>query len=596
MSAIAFGVTLLLALTAPAHSTSISRRDASVYSTCKHDFAYTWDDGPYTWQEEIVDEFNCIGGKTTFFVNGNHDGCIYSEDNVQRLRYAFEAGHQIGIQSWSRADLSQLSEADIDTEIQRLDVALIKILGVRPKFLRPTTSLPDSVASYIQNKWGKTLVGYDKYTDDYSGDVSENIHQFYQGLAAEGSGHPHIAMSHQTQAPALDALDLGSAEALIDAGIKLVTASQCLDLPAYETVGGYGVRDSTWTCDSWTAPSTNPTCAQRYTVKDGDKTCSNIGSKFGLSGADIYLANPSLNCDDVWTWTSVCIPPAPTSPPKVDCVQTYNAAQGDTCQSIATKFGTTAEKVHAANTFVTCNDIWSGTPICVPASTGTITCASTYYSKSGDTCDSIGSKNGLTGTAIKNANTFLTCTDIWAGTPICIPTGGNTGTTDPTTPTTPTCASTYYSKAGDTCDSIGSKNGLTGTAIKNANTFLTCTDIWAGTPICIPTGGSNTVTCVSQYTAGDNETCTTVGTKFGLDATAVYNANKFVGCNDIWKGTNLCIPPGGRDCTNTIRSWPGATCNDIAGAYGTTAENIKFWNSWVNCNDIWTDTYICVSH
>jgi hypothetical protein len=105
MSAIAFGITLLLALTAPAHSVSLNRRDASVYSTCKHDFAYTWDDVgsrlvgrkhllisysflfrarivckilekcvwtllsallPLAWQDEIVDEFNCIGGKTTF--------------------------------------------------------------------------------------------------------------------------------------------------------------------------------------------------------------------------------------------------------------------------------------------------------------------------------------------------------------------------------------------------------------------------------------------------------------------------------------------------------------------------------------------------
>ncbi|CAG8625691.1 16356_t:CDS:2, partial [Acaulospora colombiana] len=540
-----------------------------------------------------------------------------------------------------RADLSQLSEADIDTEIQRLDIALIKILGVKAKFIRPTTSLPDSVASYIESKWGKTIVGYDKYSDDYSGDLSQSIYQFYQGLAAEGSGHPHMSMAHQTQAPALDALDLGSAEALIDAGIKLVTAAQCLDLPAYETVGGYGVRDSTWTCDSYTPPSTSPTCTQTYTTKDGDKTCSKIASKFsGVSATDIYLANPFLNCADVWSGTPVCIPTASSSPPKVDCVQTYTASQGDTCQSIATKFGTTAEKVHAANTFVTCTDICDGskrphlrfdllfqvwcvysqnlsvtneltihtgdtcdsigskngltgtaiknantfltcTDIWAGGNTGTTnpttpttpTCASTYYSKAGDTCDSIGTKNGLTGTAIKNANTFLTCTDIWAGTPICIPTGG---TTNPTTPTTPTCASTYYSKSGDTCDSIGTKNGLTGTAIKNANTFLACTDIWAGTPICIPTGGSNTPTCVSQYTAGDNETCTTVGTKFGLSATAIYNANTFVGCNDIWKGTNLCIPPGGRDCTNTIKSWPGATCNDIARAYSTTAENIKF--------------------
>ncbi|KAG8770790.1 hypothetical protein FRC16_006221, partial [Serendipita sp. 398] len=37
----------------------------------------------------------------------------------------------------SHRNLATLSEAEIDYEIQRLDEAFIKILGVRPKFLRP---------------------------------------------------------------------------------------------------------------------------------------------------------------------------------------------------------------------------------------------------------------------------------------------------------------------------------------------------------------------------------------------------------------------------------------------------------------------------
>jgi len=38
--------------------------------------------------------------------------------------------------TWSHANLQSISFAQIDYEIQRLDEAFVKILGVRPKFLR----------------------------------------------------------------------------------------------------------------------------------------------------------------------------------------------------------------------------------------------------------------------------------------------------------------------------------------------------------------------------------------------------------------------------------------------------------------------------
>jgi hypothetical protein len=70
------------------------------------------------WEDEIVDEFDCAAAKTTFckqrhlsslvplimitvpVVKGNYQSCIYSEENVQRLRYAFEAGHQVASSGW----------------------------------------------------------------------------------------------------------------------------------------------------------------------------------------------------------------------------------------------------------------------------------------------------------------------------------------------------------------------------------------------------------------------------------------------------------------------------------------------------------------
>ncbi|KAG8814448.1 Carbohydrate esterase 4 protein, partial [Serendipita sp. 401] len=53
------------------------------------------DDGPHTAHDDIRAAFDNVGGKTTFFVNGDNWSCIYSQANVDALRRSFEAGHQI---------------------------------------------------------------------------------------------------------------------------------------------------------------------------------------------------------------------------------------------------------------------------------------------------------------------------------------------------------------------------------------------------------------------------------------------------------------------------------------------------------------------
>ena len=276
--------------------------------------------------------------------------------------------------------MNSMTNAQIDEQILRLDQAIIKILGVRPKVFRAPASLTSSsVISYIQSKHGKTIVTSDAPSNDAAqGATGSSVYSFFQSLAAGGSSTRRLSQSSETSQAALDAMDQGSVEVLAMAGIKLVTVAQCLDISPYETVGTYGVRDASWTCDgAWTAPSTSTNCQQTYTTQAGENTCTKIAAKFsGLSGADIYFANPSLNCQDIWQWTSVCIPPGrflickcvrpPLTPPfflapgtsTIVCSQTYVAQSGEnTCSKIAAKFGTSAELVSAANRQVNCEDI-----------------------------------------------------------------------------------------------------------------------------------------------------------------------------------------------------------------------------------------------
>jgi hypothetical protein len=114
-----------------------------VISQCNRGFAYTWDDGPSIYNTDLVNKFSSRGGRTTFceyyfnpwslsglslvlgshflasvqpsayidspfsVVNGDTGSCIYEDANVQRLRYAYENGMQIG--TFSQADHTILS-------------------------------------------------------------------------------------------------------------------------------------------------------------------------------------------------------------------------------------------------------------------------------------------------------------------------------------------------------------------------------------------------------------------------------------------------------------------------------------------------------
>ncbi|KAK4442800.1 hypothetical protein QBC34DRAFT_312355 [Podospora aff. communis PSN243] len=58
------------------------------------------------------------------------------------------------------------------------------------------------------------------------------------------------------------------------------------------------------------APSSNPRCAQWYSVHEGD-TCQKISITFGITLDDLLFLNPQLNqnCTNLWLNTSYCVQP-----------------------------------------------------------------------------------------------------------------------------------------------------------------------------------------------------------------------------------------------------------------------------------------------
>lgn len=522
---------------------------------CNSGFSYTWDDGPHIHHHDINTAFNEAGGKTTFYLNGNNYGCIYSEDNVNAIRESYLAGHQIAHHTWSHPFLTKKQTMEeVDEEIGRLNDAFVRILGVKPKFFRPPYGdINEQIAQRIQQKWGMTVVIWSDDSKDASGNPSQLYnYNYYTNLAQTSPNAPHLALSHETVDGSVLALQQGTARNLKNAGANLVTTAQCLGVEAYETVTGYfGDRDDSWTCDGpWipadfssttststptstsstsTSTSTSPTSSPTgtcitYTAKAGD-TCAKIAAAYGVTVDSIKNANPSwLNCDNIWEWTPVQV-----------C-----GSSGTTSTSTSTSISTsTSTSTSSAST---------GNP------TGS---CFTYTAKNGDTCAKLSATYGVTVDSIKNSNpSWLNCDDIWEWTPvqICGSLGTTTTSSSSTSVPTGSCI-TYTAKNGDTCAKIGAAYGLSADAIKNANpSWLNCDSIWEWTPVQV-CGGSTTTSSSSAptatatnpictaYTAKKGDTCAKIAAEYGVTVDAIKSSNpSWLNCDDIWEYTPLCLP------------------------------------------------------
>ncbi|KAG8816856.1 hypothetical protein FRC19_011760 [Serendipita sp. 401] len=142
-------------------------------------------------------------------------------------------------------------------------------------------------------------------------------------------------------------------------------------------------------------PSTSSIRCQFQLISQKDDTCKSIGAGWGFSEAQIFDANPFLDCNNIWVGTPICMPDVP----RLSTSTIANPTISTIVSTATSSFGR-------------------------PSSTTTsssIRCQFQVTSQKDDTCSSIGIHWGFSGSEIWQANPFLDCENIWIGTPICIP-------------------------------------------------------------------------------------------------------------------------------------------------------------------------------
>ncbi len=99
--------------------------------------ALSFDDGPDPeWTPKILDILKQYNVKGTFFMIGE-----VAEDNVGVMQRVFREGHEIGNHTWFHPDISEISNRQVDLELNLTERLFAAKLGVQPLYFRPPYSI-----------------------------------------------------------------------------------------------------------------------------------------------------------------------------------------------------------------------------------------------------------------------------------------------------------------------------------------------------------------------------------------------------------------------------------------------------------------------
>ncbi|KAI5793334.1 hypothetical protein EDC01DRAFT_655925 [Geopyxis carbonaria] len=215
----------------------------SIIRSCKSSpdpkrVALTFDDGPFSYTDELLDILASYGVKATFFVTGINlsKGAIDDPANpwAAMIRRAYAAGHQIASHTWSHADLSTLTAARQATEMVKLEMALRNVIGRIPTYMRPPYVSCDAQCLATLGRLGYHVVYYDLDTQDFKNNrpetnqVSKDIVRDY---LVRTTVDDYVSIAHDIHEQTVRNLTVYMLDEMVRYGWKGVSFGECVDDP-----------------------------------------------------------------------------------------------------------------------------------------------------------------------------------------------------------------------------------------------------------------------------------------------------------------------------------------------------------------------------
>ena len=190
--------------------------DDGTYDPSQHKtrIAFTFDDGPGEYTDELLDCLEENNAHATFFMLGQNVGSW--ESTVQRMA---DIGCEIGSHSWDHPNLYDLSMDSVAKQFSDTDAALEKACGQKASVARaPYGNWSDDIISTV----GKPFFTWSLDSLDWSYlDVNKDYDAVINGDLTDGS----IILMHDIHEPSVQAA-IKMIPELVQKGYKLMTVSE----------------------------------------------------------------------------------------------------------------------------------------------------------------------------------------------------------------------------------------------------------------------------------------------------------------------------------------------------------------------------------
>lgn len=152
----------------------------------------------------------------------------------------------------------------------------------------------------------------------------------------------------------------------------------------------------------------------------------------------------------------------------------------------------------------------------------------------------------------------------------------------------------YYVKSGDSLSKLARRYGVTVSQLARANGLSTTSYLYVGQRLYIPTGTVAT-SCKNYYSVKRGDTLSKIAAWYGINTSALAQANGISNASYIYVGQRICIPniyatpgyPGTPSSYGYYTVKYGDTLSRIARYYGVSTWALQNANGIANANYIY---------
>ncbi|KAI1773663.1 carbohydrate esterase family 4 protein [Hypoxylon cercidicola] len=203
--------------------------------------ALTFDDGPWQYTEDIIEQFGKYDFKATFFITGNnlYLGRQIDDERTEYpalLRKMHRRGHQLASHTWTHQHLDIINHTERVKEILYNEMALRNVLGLVPTYMRLPYGgprRPDVMEDL--NDLGYHIIQWNVDTKDYLHNSEDKMRAsiaiFDEAIGRDGEGS-YIVLCHDIREWTAKLLVPAMLEIIADRGYEAVTVGECLNDPS----------------------------------------------------------------------------------------------------------------------------------------------------------------------------------------------------------------------------------------------------------------------------------------------------------------------------------------------------------------------------